>query len=238
MLSRINPLAKLICNLFGIILSFMIFDLIRLSTLLCLAIGIAILEGNFNYKNIKKVLPLLLFGIGMFITTLFWGNGTLDLELKNLEIAIKLFLRIAIIGGLACGFLFNINPNEMLLSLMQNLKLNPGIAYGIIVAFRFFPMMEEDMFMIKTARSIRLGEKKNNFRDMMSLPIPLLATNVRRAEKVAIAMEARGFDRFSKRTSYREVPWKKRDTIYILAVVSLFIGIYYITGTTGDWTGY
>lgn len=226
MMKKINPVAKLFCNVIGVILSFMVFDIPRLSGILLAALFIGILEGNLNLRNLKKTAPLLLFGLGVFITHLLWGSGSFDPTFSNIETALKLFLRIAIIGALAMGFLFNINPNEMLLSLMQNLRLNSGIAYGIMVAFRFFPMMEEDITMIKSARAIRLGDKRKGLRDYLSMPIPLLAANVRRAEKVAIAMEARGFDRFSKRTSFKNVPWRSQDTIYLGVVISIFIGIY------------
>lgn len=228
MIKKINPVAKLFCNVIGVILSFMVFDIPRLSGVLIAALFIAVLEGNFNLKSSKKVAPLLLFGLGVFITHLLWGSGSFDPTFSNIETASKLFLRIAIIGALAMGFLFNINPNEMLLSLMQNLKLNSGIAYGVMVAFRFFPMMEEDIIMIKSARAIRLGDKRKGVRDYLSLPIPLLAANVRRAEKVAIAMEARGFDRFSRRSSFKSVPWTSKDSVYLGIIISLFFCIYFI----------
>lgn len=227
MMKRINPVAKLFCNVIGVILSFMVWDIPRLSGILVAALFIGILEGNLNLKNLKKTAPLLLFGLGVFITHLLWGSGSFDPTFSNVETASKLFLRIAIIGALAMGFLFNINPNEMLLSLMQNLKLNSGIAYGIMVAFRFFPMMEQDITMIKSARAIRLGDRRRGLRDYLSMPIPLLAANVRRAEKVAIAMEVRGFDRFSKRSSFKRVPWKHQDTIYLGIIISMFIVIYF-----------
>lgn len=228
MMMKTNPVAKLFCNVSGVVLSFMVFDIPRLKAILAAALLIGALEGNFNVRSLKKTSPLLLFGLGVFMTNLLWGSGSFDPSLANLELAVKLFLRIAIVGALATGFLFNINPNEMLLGLMQNLKLNPGIAYGIMVAFRFFPMMEEDMVMIKSARAIRMGDKRKGLNEYLSMPVPLLAANVRRAEKVAIAMEARGFDRFASRTAFRSVPWKTWDTIYLAAVIGLFTGIYFI----------
>lgn len=237
-MKRINQVAKLVCNLMGVILSFLVFDLVRLGLLLAMALIVGGMEGNIGRKNLKKILPLLLFGIGMFTTSFIWGDGSLNPNMDNFTTGIKLFLRIAIIGSLAMGFLFNINPNEMLLSLMQNLRLNSGIAYGVMVAFRFFPMMEKDMAMIRAARSIRMGDSKRSMRDTLALPIPLLATNVRRAEKVAVAMEARGFDRFGERSSYREVPWQVRDSLYVAGIALIFLGIYYIKGSNGDWSGF
>ncbi|MGB6127523.1 MAG: energy-coupling factor transporter transmembrane component T [Psychrilyobacter sp.] len=240
MFKEINPIIKLICNLLGVILSFMVFTVGGLFLILGFTLIVAMIEGNLTKKSLLKVSPLLLFGVGVFITNLLWGSGNFSdsFSYDNFILGLKLFLRIVIIGSLAMSFLFNIDPNRMLMSLMQNLKLNPGLAYGVMVAFRFFPMMENDMNMIKHARNIRLGGRKKTFKEKISLPIPLLATNIRRAERVAIAMEGRGFDRFNKRTHYKNIPLKLIDAIYLMAISSIFIVVYFYGHGNGNWLGY
>lgn len=240
MFKEINPIIKLGCNLLGVILSFMVFTVGGLFLILGFTIIIALIEGNLTKKSLLKISPLLLFGIGIFITNLLWGTGNFNdsFSYGNFTLGLKLFLRVAIIGTLAMGFLFNIDPNKMLMSLMQNLKLNPGLAYGVMVAFRFFPMMANDMNMIKHARDIRLGGRNKTFKEKITLPIPLLATNIRRAERVAIAMEGRGFDRFSKRTHYRDIPLRLIDITYLMGISGIFILIYFYGHGDGNWLGY
>lgn len=240
MFREINPIIKLICNLFGVILSFMVFTVGGLFLILGFTLIIAITEGNLTKKSLLKVSPLLLFGAGIFLTNLLWGSGDFNdsFSYGNFILGLKLFLRIVIIGSLAMSFLFNIDPNKMLMSLMQNLKLNPGLAYGIMVAFRFFPMMGNDMRMIKYARDIRLGGRKKTFKEKITLPIPLLATNIRRAERVAVAMEGKGFDRFSKRTYYKKVSLKLIDAVYLVIMSIVFIIIYFYGHGNSNWLGY
>jgi energy-coupling factor transport system permease protein len=240
MFKEINPIIKLGCNLLGVILSFIVFTVGGLFLILGFTAIISFVEGNLTKKSLLKISPLLLFGIGIFITNLLFGSGSFNdsFSYENFILGLKLFLRIVIIGTLAMSFLFNIDPNSMLMSLMQNLKLNPGLAYGVMVAFRFFPMMENDMNMIKHARDIRLGGRKKTFKEKITLPIPLLATNIRRAERVAIAMEGRGFDRFNKRTHYKKMPLKLNDMIYLMVISGIFILMYFYGHGNGNWLGY
>lgn len=240
MFREINPIIKLGCNLLGVILSFLVFTVGGLFLILGFTFIIALIEKNLSKKSLLKISPLLLFGVGIFITNLLWGSGNFNdsFSYGNFILGLKLFLRVAIIGTLAMSFLFNIDPNRMLMSLMQNLRLNPGLAYGVMVAFRFFPMMENDMNMIKNARDIRLGGRKKTFKEKITLPIPLLATNIRRAERVAIAMEGRGFDRFNKRTHYKSIPLKFIDFIYLMVISGIFILVYFYGRGEGNWLGY
>ncbi|MEI6856346.1 hypothetical protein [Psychrilyobacter sp.] len=110
MFKQINPIIKLGCNLLGVILSFMVFTVGGLFLILGFTLIISFVEGNLTKKSLLKISPLLLFGVGMFITNLLWGSGSFSdsFSYANFILALKLFLRIVIIGTLAMSFLFDI----------------------------------------------------------------------------------------------------------------------------------
>ena len=51
--------------------------------------------------------------------------------------------------------------------------------------------------------------------------IPLFISAFQRAEELAIAMEVRGYDMNVKRTSYRLLHWRLRDTFALLTLIPL-----------------
>ena len=51
--------------------------------------------------------------------------------------------------------------------------------------------------------------------------VPLFVSSFNRADELANAMEARGYQGGEGRTKYRILDWKKRDTLSMLAFVAL-----------------
>jgi energy-coupling factor transport system permease protein len=55
--------------------------------------------------------------------------------------------------------------------------------------------------------------------------VPLLAGAIRHAERVALAMDSRAFGAYPDRTERHIVPWRTRDTVFILAFWVVTAGI-------------
>jgi energy-coupling factor transport system permease protein len=68
----------------------------------------------------------------------------------------------------------------------------------------------------------------------------LLASAIRRAERVAIAMESKGFDGQSPRTYFRTLRWRTSDRLFVLAMLAAFGAIFalsYGLGFLRLWDG-
>jgi energy-coupling factor transporter transmembrane protein EcfT len=250
-MKHFNPTAKLIANFIIVLASLMVFDPYTMVMLFGISFFFALITKSFNRKNLKMIIPLVCFAFGML-----WMNaslarvenpeiiatlGPLTFTDKGLIVGVVLFFRILTIGVTSILFTFNTEPDALILSLIKQCKLNPGIAYGMLTALRFLPSMESDLSVINAAHRIRSSKQKKWYKKKNPWyrnAIPLLATNIRKAERVAIAMESRGFQTDMKRTYYRTINWYKKDTFFILGTGIIVISIILFSAHMGWLVGF
>ncbi|MBF7097768.1 energy-coupling factor transporter transmembrane component T family protein [Alkalibacter mobilis] len=257
LMNNFNPTAKLIANLIIVITSLIVFDPHTMGMLFVISSIFVLVTKSVNRKNLKAIVPLVCFAVGML-----WMNaslarvenpqiiatlGPLRFTDQGLIIGLVLFFRIMTIGITSILFTFNTEPDVLILSLIKQCRLNPGIAYGMMTALRFLPSMESDLELMNAAHRIRnVRNKKWNLKknSWYKNAIPLLAANIRKAERVAIAMEARGFQSDMKRTYYRTVNWGRRDTIFVALTVLIVCAIVLFSNSMGwlicfkGWRGF
>lgn len=94
----------------------------------------------------------------------------------------------------------------------------------ISIALRFIPTIMDEAVKIANAqrsRGMNLDEGNIVKRLMRMVPIliPLFVDSFKRAEELATAMEARGYDPAAPRTRYRQLYWQRRDTVALVVLV-------------------
>lgn len=104
------------------------------------------------------------------------------------------------------------------------------IAMTISIALRFIPTLLDETNRIMKAQESRgvdfkNGKMKEKIRAVISLIVPLFISAFQRSEELANAMEARGYDPSAKRTRYRVMKWKFRDTVALVLVALFFAGV-------------
>ena len=122
-------------------------------------------------------------------------------------------------------------PRDYLLALTQ-LKVPYEIAFMVLTALRFLPMLREEAQDVLCAAQMRgLQLKKTSLRKQVSayisIVIPVVAGAIKRAEQLTIAMEARAFRAFPQRTSMRRLRMRVADWVYavifIVAITVIFV---------------
>ena len=63
--------------------------------------------------------------------------------------------------------------------------------------------------------------------------VPLFATAIRRATRIAVAMDARGFAGATARTYYRETPIATADVVFAVATIALTLGLLFLSASAG-----
>lgn len=104
------------------------------------------------------------------------------------------------------------------------------VAMMISLALRFIPTLLDETERIMKAQASRGvdfqdGKLKEKISAIVSLIIPLFVSAFQRSDDLANAMEARGYDPSKKRTKYRILKWKTRDTLSFLFIILLFSGL-------------
>lgn len=121
---------------------------------------------------------------------------------------------------------------ESLLKPFEKIKV-PSHEIGLMLSLslRFVPTLMDDTTRIMNAqksRGVDFGE--GNFiqkvKSIIPILIPLFASSFKRADALAIAMEARGYKGGDGRTKYRVLSWKKKDTFSLILLVLLGIVLF------------
>lgn len=106
------------------------------------------------------------------------------------------------------------------------------LALMMSISLRFIPTLMQETDKISKAQAsrgvdFRTGPVKERIRAIIPLLVPLFVSAFKRAEELAMAMEARGYQGGEGRTKLRELKYQKRDTfIFILFIVVVILLLY------------
>jgi energy-coupling factor transport system permease protein len=103
---------------------------------------------------------------------------------------------------------------------VQQLRVPYRIGYTALAAFRFVPRFGHELDVIRQAHRVRGSHGgRGPFAAVarwFGYVVPLLAGAIRHAERVALAMDARAFGAHPDRTERHLVPFRVRDTVFIV----------------------
>ncbi len=247
MWNQISPAARLIANLAAMFAVVMVNDPYTPTMFLVVSIALTVWTGVLQGRRLVRLLPFGFFAFAMFWMNAAWANvndavvvatlGPLQFTDQGIVLGLALALRILAVGMLTIVFLSTMDPTEMVLSLVQQFRFPPRLAYSLMAALRFVPTLETEMQLIRAAHRIRGTGAEGRLawgRRLYRYAIPLLAGGIRRAERVAIAMEARGFAPQHPRTYMRKLPWRTSDTWFIVASL-VVIGAIFAVSAHMNW---
>jgi energy-coupling factor transport system permease protein len=245
-LTRVTPVARLVAGL-----AFLTACLVTLDPLvparLIVAAGVAlVLWSGLPLRRIPgRLWPIGLAVLSLTAFSILLSGANSDQSLA--EVARLGPVRLtgeAISAGLAVGLRLVVIALTTLLvfgpsdatsladSLVQQWRLPDRFAYGTLASLRVAPLMAADWTTIAAARRLRGMTPRNpaaRLRDMGGRLLVLLVAAIRRAERMALAMDARGFDCGLRRSHFREIRTGWRDWLTIavglaVAVAALFAG--------------
>lgn len=106
------------------------------------------------------------------------------------------------------------------------------ISLTISLALRFVPTLLDESYRIMNAQKSRGVDYNKGFltrkiKSITTLIIPLLVSCFSKSDELAIAMDSRGYDPYSKRSRYRMLKFNLRD-LFTLIFITL-IGVAFIT---------
>ncbi|HEY9577752.1 MAG TPA: energy-coupling factor transporter transmembrane component T, partial [Pseudobacillus sp.] len=116
---------------------------------------------------------------------------------------------------------------ESLLNPFKKLKLPVHeLALMMSISLRFIPTLMDETDKIMKAQMARgadfsSGPIKDRVKAIVPLLIPLFVSSFKRAEELAVAMEARGYRGGEGRTKYRLLHWQGKDTAALVLLFAL-----------------
>lgn len=240
-LHRLDPRVKLI-GTFGFIISLFLFDTLYgyLFVVLFLATIIKLSKVPFRYivKGLKTVVMLLVFTsfFNLFFTqgdTVFRWNF-IRITDKGIHNTIFFSIRLVLLILGSSLMTFTTTPNQLTDGLEKVMKpLNKikvpvhEIAMMMSIALRFIPILLEETDKIMKAQMARgadfeTGGIIKRAKSMIPILVPLFVSAFRRANDLAMAMEARCYRGGDGRTKMKPLKYHSKDYIaYVILIIYL-----------------
>lgn len=239
-LQRVNPLFKLvgIAGLFIVYLAVHNLNVMIWSSLLFFIIYW--LHPSVSVKlSFWLIILTLITSIFSMTAMTFFGKGAhllfqfglIQISTESLARGLMLGLRSFTLGMLSLIFATTTAPVPFFYSLMQQGRLPIRFAYGCLAAFRMLPIMAEEFHTLQQAMKIRglaraRGVKAARAR-YTRYCLTMLVQAIRRAQRTAVAMEAKRFSMTATRTFYYRIGWGWLDFAFA-ALILLTVALSFV----------
>lgn len=245
-LHRMDPRAKLILVFLYVAVVFIANNVITYTLLFIytfLMVYASKVRLRFLLEGLKIVLWLILFTLilHLFLTKsgdVLFQIGLIEIYEGGIRQGIFISLRFFLLVIMTSLLTITTTPIEItdgieyLLNPLKKFRFPVHeLALMMSISLRFIPtlMQETDKIMkAQTARGVEFteGPLKERIKAVIPLLIPLFVSSFKRAEELAVAMEARGYRGGEGRTKYRKLHWKAMDTIMLLLLIILSIILF------------
>ncbi|MCR4890803.1 MAG: energy-coupling factor transporter transmembrane protein EcfT [Lachnospiraceae bacterium] len=246
LIHRLDPRTKLAGTLIFIISLFLfknVAGFIAITAFLFSVIKLSKVPFRYMVRGMKSIVILMLITV---IFNLFLSSGVPILRIwkltitdNGLEMAILTVIRLMYLIIGASILTLTTTPNNLtdgLEKAMSVLKVFHvpvhEIAMMMSIALRFIPILLEETDKIMKAQMARGADFEHGniikkAKSLVPILVPLFISAFRRANDLAMAMEARCYRGGSGRTKMKPLVYKKRDAItYIVLFVFLGLVIY------------
>ena len=240
-LGRRNPTIKLLALFVVIGALTAVFDPWTPAVFLGVALGVGRLAGGIPLRRLLRVLAVFLPALlGILLANLLFNRlnaaspplfslGPLDVTEPALRTAGSLGFRLLAFASLSAVFVMTTEPNDLILSLIHQLRLNYRVAFATMVGYRMLPLLRSELETIRVAHRVRGVDEPRGplglWRRSVRYALPLLTGAVRRGARVALAMDARAFGAFPERTYRRRMRVTPADWGFLAAVVAATLGL-------------
>jgi energy-coupling factor transport system permease protein len=233
-LHRLNPVIKFAA--FGMLSLTPTFFLDPAAPAVFLLLALALawgLGGIPPQVMARRLIPMLMLALGLALSsTLFYGGarsqalltlGPFTLWAEAVAFGLSMGLRILCVVSYSGLYTFTTDPTYLVYSLMRQARLSYRLGYTVLAAYRFLPILQREMANISAAHSVRGAYSRRSLtaglERVLRYGVPLLANGVRQAERLAIAMDARGFSNTTARTYYMTPRLRATDWLFLLGVL-------------------
>jgi len=247
-LRRRNPALKLVVLLLVSLMLTAVFDPYTPAAFLALGLVAGrVLGGLTPWSVARAVAPLLIAGVGVFVANILFNRlnevspallvlGPVRVTEVALSTAASLTFRLLAFAVFSVVFVRTTDAGDLLLSLVHQVRLDERLVFGTMVGYRMLPLLTYEYGLIKAAHRVRGvrggGGPVAAARRTWRYAIPLLAGAVRRAGRVAIAMDARAFGA-GPRTYRRRSQVVAADWVFLVLGVAVPAGLILVLRLAG-----
>ncbi|NCT91164.1 energy-coupling factor transporter transmembrane protein EcfT [Cellulomonas sp. APG4] len=232
------------------------YAVVPLLVLWCLAVlAVLTLTGLGPRRLLLAQLPFVSFGASLVLVNAVTRDGAVVASLgplavtdTGLAMGAALAVRTLLVGTCAVAFLAVVDPGRLLTSLHLVARLPVRVTCAALAAHRMLDDLPAEWMTIRRAHAVRRParadgsrEPARDVRSLATATFALLATSIRRAERVAVALESRALGALPRgaRTVWRrpgpegEVGRPGRHDVVLVAVCATALVLALATGSGG-----
>jgi energy-coupling factor transport system permease protein len=197
---------------------------------------------KFIFRGLKAVIVLLLFTVtfNLFLTPgkEIFRIGFIEITREGLISAVQMAIRLTFLIVGSSLMTFTTTPNhltdglEKIMGPLRKIKVPVHeISMMMSIALRFIPILMEETDKIMKAQMARgadfeTGGLIKKAKSLVPLLVPLFVSAFRRANDLAMAMEARCYRGGEGRTKMKPLKYNKRDmAAYLVLILYLAAGL-------------
>lgn len=229
-MKKLDPRTKIIILISLSMAALFTENIVLLLSIAAVTILLMLLLGVSLKSQGKKLVAAMGMLIFVFLIQAIFGNWH-----YGIIIAVRLMIII-----MSAEIIMTGQPRDYLLALIQ-WKMPYELAYMVILAFHFFPILREEALDIYYSIQLRGTELKKTslrkkFKAYKNMCMPIMSGALSRARDTSIAMEARGFRVNKTRTYMRRLKLRKRD-VAIMLIMPIIAGSFIWAGKQLDDRG-
>ena len=245
---KLDPRVKIVCTLFFLVSLFVqnsLLGYVIATIFLGAVIRLSKVPLKYILKGLKPIMILLLFTVVMnlFLTK---GGETLihfwifTVTENGLRVSVFMAVRLMYLVAGSSIMTFTTSPNGLTDGMEKLLhplnKVNVPVheeAMMMSIALRFIPILLEETDKIMKAQIARgadfeSGNIIQRAKAMILILVPLFVSAFRRANDLAMAMEARCYHGGEGRTKMKPLRYKRRDVAAYILTLIYFAAIFVI----------
>ena len=241
LIHRMDPRSKLLAMMIYIIIIFWANNPITNIIMVIFTVVLVLLSKiklSFFIEGIKPMIWIILFStfFQLFFNTngkTVWSFWILTITETGLNQAWLIFLRFILIISFSTLLTLTTTPlslSDAVESLLKPLTVFkvPAHEIGLMLSLslRFVPTLMDDTTRImnaQKARGVDFGEGNlvQKVKSVIPILVPLFASSFQRADALALAMEARGYQGGEGRSKFRRLAWSMTDSLGIICMLLL-----------------
>ncbi len=245
LIHRLDPRTKLLASMWFIVLIFMASNWWTYALLIAFvlyAVSISKIPFSYYINGLKPLTFLIMITVVFQLLfsqgdTILFEFGWITITQEALINGLFIIIRFVLIVTMSTILTLTTTPLEIadgieaLLKPFKRFNLPvQEIALILSIALRFVPTLMQETEKIMNAQRARGvsfddGNIFERMKKIVPLLIPLFISAIDRADQLAVAMTARGYQGGDNRTKLRQLEWKKIDGYTLGAFVLLTISL-------------
>lgn len=242
--ANVNPVARIIGALLMCIPMFFSLDVVSAGSALAIELVLLWIGGVAPWTTLRRTWPVWIAALGSLLSVTLYGSasgavlldwGWIHVTEGSVYYGLATAVRVGAIAMPSVILALGLDPTDLADGLVQILRCPSRFVYGGLAGMRMFTLLQEDWRALGLSRRSRGLGDGNAVGRALSQAFGLLVVSIRRATRLATAMEARGFGGDTPLSRVRVSALHPIDAVFCVICVVIPLVALGLALATGTW---